>query len=202
MLIDPSMSDVGHTLFINDKREALVAPYLGAWVEWSVPSGLFSSGLLHSLEILLHLSASSVLTENQNMVSDQTSAPSSNDGIIPASTTPATGGSGDNYSPGLNADSPPQSVSDVASSSHQYPPNSPASSIPDPAAVRGATSSGHHSSIDENDIVIAYVCLALRFIALIMLSTRVMGPTGAGKSSVSYWCKDSTLHMTETFTVC
>ena len=84
------------------------------------------------------------------------------------------------------------SVSDGASSSHQYPLNSPGFSIPDHTAVRGAASSDHHSSIDENDIVIAYVILELRFIALINLPTRVMGLTGVGKSSVSHWCK--TLH--------
>ena len=125
------------------------------------------------------------------MVSDQISALSSKDGVAPqaASTTPATGKSGDNYSPNINADSLPLPVSDVASSSHPYPLNSPGSSIPDYAVVRGVTTSDHHISIDENDIIIAYVFIELRFVALIMLSTRVIGFTGAGKSSVSYRCE-------------
>ena len=54
---------------------------------------------------------------------------------------------------------------------------------------RGVTSSAaDHSSIDENDTVIAYDLLKLRFISLnIMHFIRVMGPTGAGKSSMSFW---------------
>lgn len=88
------------------------------------------------------------------MVSDQTSAPSSKDEIIPVSTAPATGSSGNNYSSSLNADSLQLTVSDVASSSHSYPPNSHGSSVPDHAAG-DAVSNNHHSSIDENDIVIA-----------------------------------------------
>jgi hypothetical protein len=162
-------------------------------VEWSVSSGLFSSGLLPSLKVLLHLSASSVLTGNQNMISDQILAPSSKYGIIPAPTTPATGRSGDKYS---NADSLLPPVSAIASSSQSYPLNPSGSS----AAVHIVPSSDHCSSIDEDDIVIAYVFLELRFIALIMLSTRVMGLTGAGKSSVSYRC-ENTPCVTETFAV-
>ena len=125
-------------------------------MEWSAPS-LFSSGFLPSPEILLHHSASSLLTGNQNMISNQPLAPSSKDGISPASTTPVAGRSGDDYSPSLSADSLRLPVSDVTSSSYSGPLNSesPGSSIPDYAAVRGATSRDHHSSIDENDIVIA-----------------------------------------------
>jgi hypothetical protein len=108
------------------------------------------------------------------MVSDHTSAPSLKVGIIPASTTPVT----DSYPLSLKVDSLPLPVS-----GHPY------HLIPAHAAVRGATSSDHHSSIDENDIVIAYVFLELTFIALILRSTRVMGLTGAGKSSVSFRCE-------------
>ena len=93
------------------------------------------------------------------MVSDQVLSPSSKDGIIFASTTLAAGGSGDNYSPSFNVDSLPLPVSDVASSSHSYPPNSLGSCTPDHAADRGTMSSDHITSIDENDIVIAYVFL-------------------------------------------
>ena len=90
------------------------------------------------------------------MVSDQASSPSSKDGIIFASTTLAAGGS---YSPSFNADSLPLPGSDVAPSSHSYPLNSLGSCTPDHAADRGTMSSDHHTSIDENDIVIAYVFL-------------------------------------------
>ena len=59
---------------------------------------------------------------------------------------------------------------------------------------RGVTSSADHGSIDENDIVIAYDLLKLHFISLnIMHFIRVMGPTGAGKSSVSFWLCNLTL---------
>ena len=130
------------------------------------------------------------------MVSDQILAPSSKDGVIFASTIPAMGRSEDNYAPSLNADSLPLPVSAIASSSQSYPLNASGSST----AVCVVPSSDHYGSIDEDDIVIAYVFLELRFIALIMLSTRVMGLTGSGKSSVSYRC-ETTPRMTETFTV-
>ena len=78
----------------------------------------------------------------------------------------------------------------VASSA---PQNRPGYNISDNSAARGATSSvDNHSPIDENDIIIAYVLLELHFISLnIMHFIRVMGPTGAGKSSVSFWLCNS-----------
>ncbi|KAF8438392.1 P-loop containing nucleoside triphosphate hydrolase protein [Boletus edulis BED1] len=79
---------------------------------------------------------------------------------------PATGISRVNSYPRLAAASPPLQVTRVASSSYQHPPNPPISCIPDNVTVLDAQSSNHHSSFDEDDIVIA-----------------VMGLTRAGKTS-------------------
>ena len=79
----------------------------------------------------------------------------------------------------------------VASSA---PQNFPGYNISDNSATRGVTSSVNGCSpIDENDIIIAYVLLKLHFTSLnITHFIRVMGPTGAGKSSVSFWLCNST----------
>lgn len=127
------------------------------------------------------------------------STPKLKDGIDTAATTtgPSTSnrGSGDNFDPGLDTPFLPPPASDIASSSHQYSVNPPESNVPDYSAARGvASNADYHSSIDENDIIIAYVFLELRLISLnFMYYIRVMGPTGAGKSSVSYLVGDSTL---------
>ncbi|KAF8557899.1 kinase-like protein [Imleria badia] len=107
--------------------------------------------------------APSVLTRNQSMISDQTSSSSSTDWF---SSTSHSSEFGDNHSPSLGAASLPLSTPDIASSSQPYPPIHLGSGIPNRDVVHGVTSSDHHSSIDENDIVIA-----------------LMGPVGSGKSS-------------------
>ena len=70
--------------------------------------------------------------------------------------------------------------------------DSPGSSIQEYSVARDDPSSASSSgSIDKNDIVIAYVFLRLCVFSLdTILSIRVMGPTGAGKSSVSRLVRD------------
>lgn len=102
------------------------------------------------------------LAWNQNMTSDRGSTPPSKEGSIPTSSTPVNI-LGDSFSPTFNAASLPLPASDVTSPSHSYSLNSPGSIVPDQPAVRDAPSCNYHGCIDEDDIVIAYVFLGLRF---------------------------------------
>lgn len=125
------------------------------------------------------------------MVSGQDSIPSSKHGINLATATPREDRSRNNLGSNVNPASLPLPASNIGSCS---PPNLPGSNIPDCAVVHGVPSTDYHNSIDKDDIVIAYVFLELHFISLITHSTRVMGPTGTGKSSVSYSSLDPTVH--------
>lgn len=108
--------------------------------------------------------------------------------------TPSNDRSGDNFVSNLNAASLPLLTSDVASLSDSCPLNLPGSNIPDCSVGHDVPSSDSHSPVHKDDIVIAYVFLELHFISLITHSIRVMGPTGAGKSSVSHSSSDAILH--------
>ena len=94
-----------------------------------------------SLKILSHPAATSILTWNQKMVSDQTSSESSSDRI--------------SYFPSTSATSVSLPPSDATSWSHHCSPSLPEPIITDCSAVRDAATSDQPDLVDENDIVIA-----------------------------------------------